>query len=124
MNETRELAKFIVKTRFEDFPPEMVERMKGYVLDTIGAGFVGATMPWSQMVLRMAKTLGGSPQVSMFGQQWKTDVSRASLVNGSMIGAFEIEHSGHAGGMVFPPALALSERDQVAANVQTRKPIN
>ena len=111
MNETRELAKFIVKTRFEDFPPEMVGRMKGYVLDTIGAGFVGGTMPWSQMVIRMAKSLGGSPEVSVIGQPWKTDVSRAALVNGCMIGAFEIEHSGHAGGLVSPAALAISERD-------------
>ncbi len=111
MNETRELAKFIAKARFEDFPPGMVERVKSYVLDTIGAGFVGATMPWSQMITRMAKTLGGSPEASMFGQQWKTDVSRAALVNGSMIGAFEVEHSGHAGGLVFPAALAIAERD-------------
>lgn len=111
MNETRELAKFIFKTRFEDFPPGMIERVKGYVLDTIGAGFVGVAMPWSQMVLRMAKTLGGTSEASMFGQPWKVDVSRAALVNGSMIGAFEVEHSGHAGGLVFPAALAVAERD-------------
>ncbi len=111
MNETKELAKFIVKTRFEDIPAAMLERMKGYVLDTIGAGFVGAEMPWSQMVTRMIKSFGGAPEASMFGQQWKVDVSRAALVNGSMIGAFEVEHSGHAGGIVFPAALAISERD-------------
>ncbi len=111
MNETKELARFIAKARFEDFPSGLVERMKGYVLDTIGAGFVGATMPWSQMITGMAKSLGGTPEVSMFGQAWKTDVSRAALVNGSMIGAFEMEHSGHAGGLVLPAALAIAERD-------------
>ena len=111
MNETRELATFVTKARFEDLPPALVERAKCYVLDTIGAGLLGTTLPWAQMIAQMAKTLGGSPEASMFRQQWRTDVSRASLVNGAMIGAFEVEHSGHAGGIVFPAVFAIAERD-------------
>jgi 2-methylcitrate dehydratase PrpD len=46
-------------------------------------------------------------------QLWKTDISRAALANGAMIGAFECEPltGSHACGTVLPAALALCQRD-------------
>ena len=46
-------------------------------------------------------------------QAWQTDISRAALANGALIGAFECEPltGSHACGTVFPATLAVCERE-------------
>jgi hypothetical protein len=39
----------------------------------------------------MARELGGKPEASVFNHPWQTDISRATLANGTMIGSFECE---------------------------------
>ena len=51
---TRGLSEFVADLKFEDIPRDVVEKMKLLVLDTIGAGLLGAGMPWS---VRMRKTV-------------------------------------------------------------------
>ena len=114
MNETRQLVKFVAETTFEDLPQEVVERIKIYVVDSIACGFVGSVQPWSRMVADMVREACGKEEASMFNESWKTDISRAALVNGAMIGAFEVEHVGHVAhpsAQVFPAALATAERE-------------
>lgn len=114
MNETRELAQFVAKTQFEDLPAAVVDKCKIYVLDNIASGFVGSVQPWSKIVAELVHEAGGKEEASMFNQTWKADISRAALVNGVMIGAFELEHVGHVShpsGTVFPAAFAAAERE-------------
>jgi 2-methylcitrate dehydratase PrpD len=112
MSETRELARFVARTTYADLPAGLVERARVYVLDNLAAGYVGSAQPWSGMVADTVQALGGAPQASVFRRPWRTDVSRAALVNGVMLGAFEAEHFGHAAhpsATVFPAALAVAE---------------
>src|SRR5438093_5943497 len=116
MEPTRQLARFVAETGYQDLPAELVERAKVYLLDNLAAGFVGAVQPWSLMVASLAQDLGGKPEASVFNQPWRADVSRATLVNGAMMGAFEAEHIGHVAhpsATVFPAALAIAERDHL-----------
>ncbi len=116
MNETRELARFVVRTEYHDLPTEVVDRLRVYVLDNLAAGFVGSVQPWSRMVSDLARQAGGKREASLFNQPWRTDVSHAALVNGAMIGAFEMEHiayAAHPSGAVFPAALAIAERERL-----------
>ena len=116
MNETRLLARFVADTGYEDLPPRVLERGRVYVLDNLTAGFVGSVQPWSLMVAGLARDLGGRNESSIFNHPWRTDASRAALVNGAMIGAFEIEHVGHVShpsGTVFPAALAVAQRGRM-----------
>lgn len=116
MNETRELARFVAETKFQDLPTKVVDRTKVYLLDNIACGFVGSVQPWSKIVAELAWEAGGKKEASLFNQPWQTDISRASLVNGAMMGAFEVEHVGHnahPSGTVFPAALATAEREHL-----------
>jgi 2-methylcitrate dehydratase PrpD len=118
MSGTRELASFVEQTAYDDLPEELLERARVYVLDNLAAGFLGAAQPWSGMVADTVHALGGAPQASVFQRPWRTDVSRATLVNGVMMGAFEAEHIGHAAhpsATVFPAALAIAEREHLDA---------
>src|SRR6185295_11980893 len=75
--------------------------------------FVGSSRPWAQKVVEMVHELGGAPEASAVNQPWKTDVSRAALANGALIGAFECEPltGSHAAGTVLPAALAVCQRE-------------
>ena len=113
MQETQALAKFVADTGYADLPPSLVTECKIATLDVFAAAFVGSAMPWAQRVVEMVHELGGAPEVSVVNQPWQTDVSRAALANGAMIGAFECEPltGSHAAGTVLPPALAVSQRE-------------
>ena len=115
MHETRTLAQFVAQTQFTDLPPSLVEECKIAVLDTFGAGFVGSMQPWAQMVVKMVRELGGTPEATVINQPWSPDVSRAALANGAMIGAFECEPltGSHASGTVLPAALAICQRQHL-----------
>lgn len=115
MHETKQIAKFVQTTQFEDLPVDLTNELKIFVLDTIAAGFIGSLQPWAQMVVEMVHELGGKREVAVFNQPWQTDVSRAALANGSMIGSFECEpiHGSHASGTVLPAALAVCQREHL-----------
>src|SRR5262245_47259117 len=57
--------------------------------------------------------LGGTPEAWVRHQAWQPDISRATLANGALIGAFECEPltGSHARGTVLPATLAVCERE-------------
>jgi 2-methylcitrate dehydratase PrpD len=113
MQATQALASFVAETRYTDLPSSLVDEFKIATLDAFAAAFVGSSMPWAQRVVEMVRELGGAAEVSVVNQPWTTDVSRAALANGAMIGAFECEPltGAHASGTVLPAALAMSQRE-------------
>jgi 2-methylcitrate dehydratase PrpD len=117
MNETKQLAQFVHQTRYEDIPSAIIDQFKIFVLDTIAAGFIGSMQPWTRKLTGMVQSLGGNPEASVFNHDWKIDVSRAALINGTAIGSFECEPltGTHASGTVLPALLALCERDRLGA---------
>lgn len=116
MQETLTLAKFVADTNYADLPASLPQECKIALLDVLAAAFVGSTLPWARRVVEMVHELGGKPEVSVVNQSWQTDLSRAALANGAMIGAFECEPltGSHASGTVLPAALALCQRDHRA----------
>jgi 2-methylcitrate dehydratase PrpD len=113
MQATQTLATFVADTAYADLPASLIAECKIATLDVFAAAFVGSSLPWAQRVVEMVHELGGAPEVSVVNQPWKTDVSRAALANGAMIGAFECEPltGSHAAGTVLPAALAVSQRE-------------
>src|SRR6266545_778606 len=115
MHETRQLAQFVATTYFAHLPSSLIEDFKIIVLDTFAAGIISTAQPWARMVAELVHELGGKPQASIINQAWRTDISRAALANGALIGAFECEPltGSHASGTVLPAALAVCEREHL-----------
>jgi 2-methylcitrate dehydratase PrpD len=115
MDETRTLAQFVAATQLAHLPPSLIEDLKIIVLDTLAAGCLGTAQPWARMIVAMVSELGGTPEASIINQSWRTDLSRAALANGALIGAFECEPltGSHASGTVLPAALAVCEREHL-----------
>src|SRR5262245_2550321 len=115
MHETRKLAEFVATTNFSNLPATLIEDFKIIVLDTFAAAVIGSAQPWARMVIDLVHELGGTPDASIINHAWRTDISRAALANGALIGAFECEPltGSHASGTVLPAALAVCEREHL-----------
>jgi len=127
-NATRDLARFGASLRYQDLPPEVIERIKLSVLDSLGCCLFGATLPWTRKVAELADGERAAPAASYIGMGRKSSVSLAALVNGTSGHAFELddihqESIIHAGSIATPVALAFAEaqggspRDLITAMV-------
>ena len=113
-NATRDLARFASGLRYRDIPPDVVERIKLSVLDSIGCCLFGATLPWTQKVAALVEIEGARPVVSLIGMGRRSSVSLAVLVNATAGHAFELddihkESIIHAGSLATPVAFAFAE---------------
>ncbi|MBM2825796.1 MAG: hypothetical protein HW402_1460 [Dehalococcoidales bacterium] len=111
---TRELARFVSELTYEKIPPPTIEHIKLCLLDTLGCGLFGSTLPWAKIVADFARDMGGKPESTVLGHHLKIAAPNAALANGTAIHSFELDdlHKTaivHPGSIAVPPALALAE---------------
>lgn len=51
----QQLAQFAVGLEYEAIPPEVLERAKDCVIDTVAACVLGSQLPWTQTVIEYAR---------------------------------------------------------------------
>jgi 2-methylcitrate dehydratase PrpD len=111
---TRMLAAFVSELRQHHVPPDVINKAKACVLDTLGCMLFGSTLPWTRIVAEQACEQGGAPQALIIGTGERTSVTQAALVNATAGHAFELDDahtraSMHAGSIAVATALAISE---------------
>src|SRR3954467_12746264 len=114
LNATRDLAAFAAGLKFEDIPPEAIERIKYCALDSIGCCIFGVTLPWTRHVQAMADDEGAKHGGAICGGGGKAAVANAVLVNNTAGHAFELddihkESIVHPGSLATPVAIAFAE---------------
>jgi len=114
--ETRRLADYAVRLRYEDLPPEVLERAKNAIADTIGAMIYGYELPWSKMIARYAENIGAGGKSRILGPgSAAVKPAAAALVNGSLAHAFEMDGATkpsagvHPCAIIFPALLAVAQ---------------
>ncbi len=105
------LASFISALRFEALPPDVIERTKVHIADTLGAALAGAR----STEFRIARRTAGSPgSARLWGTDDHASARDAALINGVAAHAFELDDAGgcdHSGAVVIPAVLAaVSEK--------------
>src|SRR5579871_3012995 len=88
---TRDLAAFSANLRFEDLPNKVVEHAKLCVLDSLGCGIFGATLPWTTTVAEMVLEEGAKPSCTIYGRSERTSPANAALVNSTACHAYELD---------------------------------
>jgi 2-methylcitrate dehydratase PrpD len=115
MNATQRLAQYAVKLRYGQIPSEVIERAKACILDILAVSLYGSTKPWSHSVVSFVRAAGATGRSTVLGQKWKTNAAQATLANGAMAHAFELDNvrqpgaGVHPGATAFLPALAMAE---------------
>ncbi len=109
------LADFVVATRYEQLPDELVTRLKWSLLDSLGCGMQGSETEWGQIIAKLSAAYGsGESRIWGKAQNKRVGPLAAVLANGTMIQSFELDdvHYGsrsHPGSVTVPVAVALIE---------------
>ena len=111
---TQRLADFAAGLRFSDIPGPVVDHMKVCLLDTLGCGIFGSTLPWGEILAEFAGYLGGREESTLFGKRYRVSAPHAALANGTMVHGFELDDLHplsilHTGSVTLPAALAVGE---------------
>ena len=110
---TEKLANFVVGTKFDDLPREVVDKVKQVLLDSVGCALGGYITDRGRLAIEFAVERGGNPQASIIGGH-RTSYDLAAFVNGELINALDYDVIGPCTGHVYPyvapPCLAIAER--------------
>ena len=114
--ETAELADYAATCRYEDFPPDVIERTKQCITDTVAAVIFGYDLPWSRMVVAFAERNGAGGHSRILGRgTQRVHAPAAALANGALAHAFEMDNltwpstGVHPGATLLASALALAQ---------------
>lgn len=115
-NATAVLAKYASEAVRRKLPPEVVERAKIHLLDTLGAMASGTLLPAGVAALRYAGAGGGTREATVVGSRLRTSAVMAALANGMTAHGDETDDSHpasltHPGCAVVPAALAIAEQN-------------
>ena len=94
---TRGLAEYIASSTFEILPQTVVEHVKLLVLDTIGAGLLGAGLPWSERLRATMQATEAAGPAAVWGTRLRFSAPTAAMLNGTAVHGFEIDDVGAGG---------------------------
>jgi 2-methylcitrate dehydratase PrpD len=108
------LSSYMAAAKERALPPEVVEKAKHHILDTVAAMVSGSKLPPGQAALSLARAQAGRAAATIVGSRILTGPIDAALVNGVLAHADETDDShgpsqSHPGASIVPASLALGE---------------
>ena len=115
--ETRELCRYIASALSSEVPPEVAEKAKHHILDTLAAMVSGSRLPPGRLAIAYARAQGGREEALVVGSDVVTTAVNAALAGGILAHADETDDSHapsltHPGCGVVPAAFAMAEREE------------
>jgi len=112
---TEQLAIHTAKVRYEDIPPEAIEKAKDCILDQIGVELIGSTLEWNKIAYRYVADMGGRGESTVVHYGKKVPTLDAAFVNATFGQGCELDDvgfaaGGHPGAATVPVALAVGEK--------------
>ena len=113
---SRQFAAWVAALRYEDLPPEVIDRAKGVTLHALSSALLGQSMPAAQQALAMMTAEEGSDgNTTVLVDGVRLTRSSAALVNAEMIfagGKWDtFRMLTHPGCAILPAALAAAEAE-------------
>ncbi len=115
MNATQRLARYALDLNYRQIPTAVIDRAKACILDTLAVSLYGSTKAWSRIVSEFVRDTGVTGYSTVLGESWKAQAAQATLANGVMAHAFELDNvrqpgaGVHPGATAFLPAFAMAE---------------
>lgn len=112
---TATLARHTSQVRYEDIPPEAIEKAKDCILDQLGVELIGSTLEWNTIAHRYVTDIGGRGESTVVNYGTKVPMQDAAFVNATFGQGCELDDvgfaaGGHLGAATVPSALAVGER--------------
>src|SRR5688572_2935725 len=108
------LSTYMAAAKDRPLPPDVLEKAKHHILDTIAAMVSGSELPPGRAALALARAQAGRPVATVVGSNVVTGPIDAALVNGVLAHSDETDDShgpsqSHPGASIVPAALAVGE---------------
>jgi 2-methylcitrate dehydratase PrpD len=108
------LSDYMAATKDRALPPDVAEKAKHHILDTVAAMVSGSELPPGRAALALARAQAGRQVATVVGANILTGPMDAALVNGVLAHSDETDDShgpsqSHPGASIVPAALALGE---------------
>lgn len=78
---SRQMAQFAIDLKYQDIPDESIWEAKRFLLDSVGCALAAVNNEDMAAMYRFTEKLGGTPEASVIGREFKTNVSNAALMN-------------------------------------------
>jgi 2-methylcitrate dehydratase PrpD len=111
---TETLARFVIETRANNIPNEILKAAQDALIDTVGVALAGTLEPVGELALRWVSETGAKAQATLWGQNIRTSAAEAAFANGMCAHALDFDDSiptlrGHPSATMVPAALAVAE---------------
>ena len=112
------IADFAANLSFNAIPPEVIERAKLHILDSLGVAFTSLSDMFSRSLVDAFGKLKSNPESTLLGAGEKMSREYAACANGALIHGndFDDTHlpgATHPGSCIIPTALALGEAEKI-----------
>lgn len=118
-NFSRELAHFVVGSRWEDVPDRVRHEAKRSILNFFGTAFGGCRDRATETALQVLARFGGTAEGTIIGRPERTDILNAAFLNAVSANVFDFDDTHprtiiHPTAPVAPPLLAMAEKQQIS----------
>jgi len=119
------LAIYVSGALATPLPPEVNEKTRFHILDTIAAMITGSRLKPGQAAIDFVGSQGGTPEAAVVGSSVVTTAINAAMANGMLAHSDETDDSHapsltHPGCAVVPAALAIAERQRASGEALIR----
>jgi 2-methylcitrate dehydratase PrpD len=111
---TRGIAEFVSGLTYERIPPEVRDRIKLLILDSLGCAIYAVELPWSRILIETLASVDAGGDCGVWGSRRRLSAPHAALVNGTLVQGFELDDVHrfgvlHVGAVTLPALLAVAE---------------
>lgn len=109
---TQTISEFVAGLRYEDIPPQVIERAKTFISHGLGCSLAAAPMESTKAVEQMAAAVGPDGPATCWTNGAKLTPAAACLANGAacdMLDWEDCSYTGHPTYAILPAALAVAE---------------
>ena len=115
---THQLAQFIVDSRYEDLPSDVVKEASRGIINCLGCAIGAAQHDTVQFALAAFEPFFGAPQAQIWGRSERADILHAALLNGISTHVLDFDDTHfravHPSAPVLPAVFALAEWRQLS----------
>ena len=76
-----DLASWVARVKYDDFPPHVIAKAKRLLLDTLGCAIGAIDGEPVRIAAQVVRQQGGNPQATVIGAGWKASAEQATFLN-------------------------------------------
>ncbi len=84
MYKAEELARYVVKAKFDGLLRDVVDKAKACIIDSIGCAIGATHTDIGKMLISVAESIGGSPESTLMGSKNKVSAAVAAFANSEL----------------------------------------